>query len=91
MSDRVSNKWMATTISNLLTEKHSTVLAVSELYDLIRQVLLELNDFPEKPTESRCKATSLFSVTTLSKFCRALCIPEHVVAHAQLYYVATKG
>ena len=43
--------------------------------------LLELSDLPEKPTESRRKATSLYSVKTSSK---ALCILEHVMAHASI-------
>ena len=64
-----------------LTEKQSAVLAVSELHDPIRQVglLLELSDLPEEPTESRRKATSLSYIMTLSKFCIALCIFEHVM------------
>ena len=61
-----------------------TVLAVSKLYDPIRQVLLELNDLSEEPTESRHKATSLYSVLTSSKFCIALCILEHVLAHTSI-------
>ena len=60
------------------------VLAVSELYDPIRQVLLELSDLPEEPTESRRKATSLYSVITLTKFCIALCILKHVMAHTSI-------
>ena len=48
--------------------------AVSELYEPI-QVLLQLSDLPEKPTES------LYSAITSSKFCIALCILEHVMAH----------
>ena len=65
------------------TEKHSAVLAVSELYDPI-QVLLELSDLPEEQTESRRKAISLYSVMTSSKFCIALCIPEHITAHTSI-------
>ena len=60
------------------------MLAVSELYDPIRQVLMELSDLPEEPTESRRKATSLHSVITSSKFCIGLCILEHVVAHTSI-------
>ena len=60
------------------TEKHSSVLAVSELYD---SILLELSDLPEEPSESRRKAISLYSVMTSCKFCIALCILEHVMAH----------
>ena len=66
------------------TEKHSAVLAVSELYYSIRQVLLELSDLPEEPTESRRKTTSLYAVTTSSKFYIALCILEHVMAHTSI-------
>ena len=60
------------------------MLAVAELYDPIRQVLLELSDLSEKPTESRHNATSLYSVTTSSKFCIVLCILEHVVMQASI-------
>ena len=60
MSDRISNKWrLQQPCQTHWTEKHSAVLAVSELYDPIRQVLLELSDLPEELTESRCKATSV--------------------------------
>ena len=38
------------------------------VYDPIRQVLLELSDLSEEPTESRREATSLHSVMTSSKF-----------------------
>ena len=54
MSDRISNKWrLPQSCHTRWTEKHSAVLAVSELYDPIRQVLLQLSDLPEQPTESR--------------------------------------
>ena len=67
------------------TEKHLAVLAVSELYYPIRQVLLELSDLPEEePTESRRKTTSLYPVVTSSKFYIALCILEHVMAHTSI-------
>ena len=66
------------------TKKHSAVLAVLELYDPIRQVLLELSDLPEEPTESSRKAISLYSVMTFSKFCIALCILEDFVAHTSI-------
>ena len=56
------------------------MLAVLELYDPIRQVLLELSELPEELTELRRKATSLYSVMTSNKFCIALCILEHVMA-----------
>ena len=62
------------------TEKHSAVLAVSELYDPI-QLFLELSDLPEEPTESCRKATF---VMTSSKFCIALSILEHVMAHTSI-------
>ena len=55
---------IAATCQTRRIEKHSAVLAVSELYDPIRQVVLELGDLSEKPTESRRKATSLCSVMT---------------------------
>ena len=85
MSDRISNKWrLQQPCQTRWAEKHSAVLAVSELYDPIRQVLLELSDLPEEPTESRRKATSLYSVMTSSKFCIALCILEHVMAHTSI-------
>ena len=67
-------------MSTRWTEKHSAVLAVLEFYDPIRQVLLELSDLPEEPTESRRKATSLYSVLTSRKFCIKLCILEHVMS-----------
>ena len=61
MSDRITKKWrLQQPCLTRWTEKHSAVLAVSELYDQIRQVLLELNDLPEEPRESRRKATNLF-------------------------------
>ena len=60
------------------------MLAVSELYDLIRQVLLELSDLPEEPTEPRRKATSLYSGMTSSKFRIAHCILEDVKAHTSI-------
>ena len=50
----------------------------------IQQVLRELSDLPEEPTESRRKATSLYSVMTLSKVCIALRILEHVMAHTSI-------
>ena len=55
------------------------MLAASELYDPIRQVLLELGNLSEKPTEPRRRATFLYSVMTSSKFCIALGILEHVM------------
>ena len=80
-SDRISNKWRLQQPCQIRwTEKDSAVLSVSELYDSIRQVLLEFSDLPEEPTESRCKTTSLYSVITLNKFCTALCILEHVMS-----------
>ena len=57
------------------------MLAVSELYDPIRQVLLELSDLVEEPSESRRKATFLFFIMTSSKFRIALCILKHVMTH----------
>ena len=40
MNDRISNKWRSQQLSQTRwSEKHSVVLAVSELYDPIRQVL----------------------------------------------------
>ena len=49
MSDRISNKWRLQQLCQTRwTEKHSAVLAVSELYDPIREVLLELSDLPEE-------------------------------------------
>ena len=60
------------------------MLAVSELYDPIRQALLELSDLPEEPTESRRKATVLYSVRTSSEFCIALCILQHVMAYKSI-------
>ena len=85
MSDRMSNKWrLQQPCQTCWTEKHSAVLAVSELYDLIRQVLLNFSDLPKEPTEPRRKATSLYSVVTLSKFCTTLCIIEQVVAHTSI-------
>ena len=71
-------------MSNSLDRETFTVLAVSELYDPIRQVLLEFSDLPEDPTESRCKATSLYSVKNSSKFCTELCILKHVMAHTSI-------
>ena len=85
MSDRISNKWrLQQPRQTRWTEKHSAVLSVSELYDPIRQVLLKFSDLPEEPIESRRKATSLYSVMTLSKFCIALCIFEHILAHTSI-------
>ena len=76
---------IAAAMSNSLDrEKHSAVLAVSDLYDPIRQVLLEFNDLPEEPTESRRKATSFYYVMISSKFCIALCIVEHVMAYTSI-------
>ena len=57
MSDRISNKRkLQQPCLTPPTEKHSAVLNVSELYDPIRQVSLELSDLPEDPTELRRKA-----------------------------------
>ena len=85
MSDRISNKWrLQQPCQTRWTEKHSAVLAVSKLYDPIRQVLLELSNIPEEPTESRRKAIFLYSVMTSSKFCITLCILKHVTAHASI-------
>ena len=82
MSDRISNKWrLKQPYQTRSTKKHSAVLTVSEFYDPIRQVLLELSNLPEEPTESRRKATSLYSVMTSSKFGIALCILEDVMEH----------
>ena len=67
MSDRISNEWrLQQPCQTRWTEKHSAVLAVSELYDPIRHVLLKLSDLPEEPTESCRKATSLYSIMTSS-------------------------
>ena len=71
----------AASMSNSLTEKHSAVFAVSELYDPIRQALLVLSNLPEKPTESRRKVTALYAIMTSSK---ALCILKHVMAHTSI-------
>ena len=60
---------------------------ISELYNPIRQVLQELGDLPEEPTELRRKATSLYSVMTSGKFCIAPCILEQV----NFVTVATKS
>ena len=85
MSDRISNKWrLQQSYQTRWAEKHSAVLTVSELYDPMRQVLLQISDLPEKPTESRRKAPFLYSVMTSSKFCIALCILEHVMAHTSI-------
>ena len=82
MSDRISNKRrLQQPCQTCWTEKHSAVLAVLELCDPIRQVLLELSDLAGEPKESRRKATSLYCVMSSSKFCIALCILEHVMAH----------
>ena len=44
MSNRIGNKWrLQLPCQTRLTEKHSAVLAVSELYDPIQEVLLELS------------------------------------------------
>ena len=52
MSDRISNKRRLQQPSQTRwIEKHSAVLAVSELCDPIRQALLELSDLSEKPTK----------------------------------------
>ena len=84
-SSRISNKWkMQQPCQTRWTKKHSTVLAVSELYNPIQQVLLELSDLSEEPTESRRKATSMCSVMTSCKFYIALCILEHVMAHTSI-------
>ena len=54
ISDRINNKWRLHQLCQTgWTEKHSAMLPVSELYDPIRQVLLELNDLPVESTESR--------------------------------------
>ena len=69
LSDRISNTWRLQQPCQICwTEKYSAMLAVSELYDPIRKVLLELSDFPKDPTKSRRKATCLYSVMTLSNF-----------------------
>ena len=82
MTDRISNKWrLQQPCQTRWTEKPSALLTASELYDPIRQVLLELSDLSEESTESRRKANSLYSVMTLSKFCITLCILEHVMEH----------
>ena len=85
LSDRISDKWrLQQPCQTCWTEKHSAVLAVSESYDPIRQVLLELSGLTEEPTKLRRKATSLFSIMTSSKFCIALCILEHVMAYTSI-------
>ena len=57
MSDRISNKWrLQQPRQTRWTGKHSAVLAVSKLYNPIRQVLLELSNLFEEPSESRRKA-----------------------------------
>ena len=61
------------------------MLAVLEWHDPIRQVLLELSDLSEEPTESRHNANSLYSVRISSKFCIVLCILELVVAHTSIF------
>ena len=76
---------IAATMSNSLDrEIFSTVLAVLELFDPIRQVLLELSDLPDEPTESRRVANSLYSVMTSSKFYIAICIFQDVRAHTSI-------
>ena len=79
MSDRISNKRrLQQPCQTRSTEKHSAVLAALELYNPMRQVLLELSDMPEEPTETRCKATSLYSVMKQ-------------VLHSTLYFRACYG
>ena len=52
MSDRINNKWrLQQPCQTRWTGKHSAVLAVSELYDPMRQVLQELSDLLEEPKE----------------------------------------
>ena len=51
------------------------------MYDSIQQVLLELSDLPEEPTELPRKVTFLYSVMTSSKVSTTLCVLEHVMAH----------
>ena len=45
---------------------------------------MELSNLPEKPTESCRKVSSSYSVMTESKFCIALCILEHAMAHMSI-------
>ena len=71
-------------MSNSLDRETWSSISVSELYDTIRQISLELSDLPQEPTESRPLATSLYSVVTSSKFCIALYILEHVMAHKSI-------
>ena len=86
------NKWrLQQPCQTRWIEKHSAVLAVSEFYDPIQQVLLELSDLPEKPIKSCRKAPSLYSIITLNKFCIALCILEHIMAHTSILSVAIKS
>ena len=68
-------------MSNSLDRETLSRVSDFALYDPIRQILLELSVLLEEPTESRCKGTLLYSVMALSKFCIALCIFEHVMAH----------
>ena len=85
MRDGISKKWRLRQRCQIRwPEKHSRVLAISELYDLIRQVLLKLGHLLEEPTESRRKAISLYTVLALSKFCLALCILEYVMVHTSV-------
>ena len=71
-------------MSNSLDRETFSSVSGLELYDPIRQVLLKLSDLSEEPTESRRKATSLYPVMTLGKFCTELCILEHVLAHTSI-------
>ena len=85
MSDRISNKLrLQQPCQTCYTDKHLAVLAVSKFFDPIRQVLLELSDFPEDPTESRREAISSYSVMTSSKFCLAFCILEYDMTHSSI-------
>ena len=75
---------IAATMSNSLDRETFSSVSVSGLYDPIRRVLLELSDLSEESTKLLRKATSLHSVMSLSKFCIALCILEHVMAHTSI-------
>ena len=85
MSDRISYKWrLHQPCQTRCTEKYLALLAVSKLYDPIRQVLLKLSDLPEEPTELRRKAAFFYPVMTSSKFFIALCFFKHVMAHKSI-------
>ena len=82
----MSNKWRLQRLCQTRwTEKYSAVLAVSELYDPIRQVSYWSSVTYVRSQQNRVAKQPFCTLfTTSSKFCVALCILEHGMAHTSI-------